>query len=178
LLGELSWNNSSGAKRLTIQGTVFIDGNAQVTQAAEYTGQGTLYLSGSFYIGGSARMCAVRVSVGGECNFTTGAGAWDPNTKLFTVVTNGAGGFSGQVAADTTVNIDSSAQWQGAIYGGPYKARIQSSAEFAGPVIADEVVLSSSIEAQSFGTISTVPTGMPGNDTIHARPDKLELFSG
>jgi hypothetical protein len=177
-LGELSWDNASGAKRLTIHGTIFIDGNAQVTQAAEYTGQGTLYLSGSFYIGGSATMCAVRLSVGGECNFTTGAGQWEPNTKLFAVVTNGAGGFSGSVAADTTVNIDSSAQWQGAIYGGPYKARVQSSAKFAGPIIADEVILSSSVQSSPFGTIGTSPTGLPGNQTIYAKPDRLELFSG
>lgn len=176
-LGELSWNNST--KTLTILGTIFIDGNAQVTQAGSYTGQGTLYLSGSFYMGGSSKMCAVVVGgAGSDCYFGTGSGQWDPNTRLFTIVTGGAGGFGGNVAADTTVNIDSSAMWQGAIYGGPYKARVQSSAKFAGPLIADEVVLSSSVESSPFGHITTAPTGMPGNDTIQARPDKLELFSG
>lgn len=174
-LGELSWDNST--KVLTVLGTMFIDGNAQVTQAGRYTGQATLYLSGSFYMGGSSKMCAVVVGgAGSDCNWTSGA--WDPNTRLLSVVTNGAGGFSGSVAADTTVNIDSSAMWQGAVYGGPYKARVQSSAKFAGPIIADEVVLSSSVQSSPFGFIGTAPTGLPGNDTVYARPDKLELFSG
>lgn len=176
-LGELSWNNST--KTLTVLGTIFIDGNAQVTQAGSYTGRATLYLSGSFYMGGSAKMCAVVVGgAGSDCNWTTESGAWDPNSRLLAIVTNGAGGFSGSVAADTTVNIDSSAMWQGAIYGGPYKARVQSSARFAGPIIADEVILSSSVQSAPFGIIGTSPTGLPGNSTIHARPDKLELFSG
>jgi hypothetical protein len=177
LLGELSWNNST--KTLTVSGTLFIDGDAQVTQAGRYTGQATLYLSGSFYMGGSAKMCAVVVGgAGSDCNWTTGAGKWEPNTRLLAIVTNGAGGFGGNVAADTTVNIDSSAMWQGAIYGGPYKARVQSSAKVAGPLIADEVVLSSSVASFPFGLIGTAPTGLPGNDTIYALPDKLELFSG
>ena len=174
-LGELSWNNTT--KTLTVLGTIFIDGNAQVTQAGRYTGQATLYLSGSWYMGGSSKMCAVVVGgAGSDCNWTTGA--WDPNTRLLSVVTNGAGGFSGSVAADTTVNIDSSAMWQGAIYGGPYRARVQSSAKFAGPIIADEVMLSSSVQSSPFGFIGTAPTGLPGNDTVYAKPDKLELFSG
>lgn len=174
-VGELSWNNST--KTLTVLGTIFIDGDAQVTQGGRYTGQATLYLSGSFYMGGSSKMCAVVVGgTGSDCDWTTGS--WDPNTRLLSVVTNGGGGFSGSVAADTTVNIDSSAMWQGAIYGGPFKARVQSSAKFAGPIIADEVVLSSSVQSSPFGFIGTAPTGLPGNDTVYARPDKLELFSG
>jgi hypothetical protein len=55
---------------------------------------------------------------------------------------------------------------------------VESSARFAGPLIADEVALSSSIQTEPFTIISTAPTGMPGNATIQARPDKLELFSG
>jgi Tfp pilus assembly protein PilX len=168
--GELSWDDATN--KLTVRGTIFIDGDVQVTQAASYEGQATLYASGSFYIGGTNRMCAVMA--GADCNF--GSGIWDPNSRLLTIVTNGAGG--GSVPADSTVLLASSAQWQGAIYGGPHKARVESSARFAGPLIADEVALSSSIQTEPFTIISTAPTGMPGNATIQARPDKLELFSG
>jgi hypothetical protein len=69
--------------------------------------------------------------------------------------------------------------WQGALYGGAgLKVQVGSSSEFAGPIIADEVDLDSSTDAESFGFIVTSPSGMPGNSAINARPDKLELFSG
>jgi hypothetical protein len=170
VFGELSWNNST--KVLTTKGTVFIDGNASITQTGSYTGQGTLYLSGSMLISG--RMCAVLS--GSNCNFANGA--WDPNTKLFTIVANGTGG---QLDVDSTesINLISSSAWQGALYGGAGgKVRVESSSQFAGPIIADEVDLESSIDASYFGTIGTAPTGMPGNTTVNAQPDKPQLFSG
>lgn len=177
-LGELSWDNDSGDKRLTIRGTVFIDGDVQITQLAEYNGQGVIYAAGSFWLGGSAGMCAVRTGgAGTTCNWAT-SGGWNPNTELLSIVTKGNGGNSGNVESDTTVKIDSSAVWQGAIYGGPYKAKLLSSVKVAGPVIADEVYVESSLQTEPFVTIVTSPTGLPGNSTTWAKPDKLELFSG
>jgi hypothetical protein len=169
--GELSWNNSM--KVLTTRGTVFIDGNARITQTGRYTGQGTLYLSGSMLISG--RICAVALG-NGKCDYA--AGAWDPNNKLFTIVANGTGGQS-DVDSSESINLISSAEWQGALYGGAGgKVRIESSSQFAGPIIADEVDLESSIDASHFGTIGVAPTGMPGNETVNAQPDKPQLFSG
>ncbi len=177
LLGELSWDNSQ--KRLTVRGTIFIDGDLQVTQGAEYNGQAVIYTAGSFWLGGSNRMCAVRTGgAGSSCNFTTGGSGWNPNTELLSIVTKGGGGNNGNVEADTTVKIDSSSEWQGAIYGGPYKAKLLSSVRVAGPVIADEVVVESSLQTEPFTTIVTSPTGLPGNSTTWVKPDKLELFSG
>lgn len=175
-LGELSWNNST--KMLTVKGTIFIDGDVYVSQMAAYTGQATLYMTGSFYMTSSYKLCAVRVSntPGADCNWTTGA--WDPNTNLLTVVAKGAGGNAGGVDADTSVRIDSSTQWQGALYGGQHKVRLLSSIRYQGPVIADEVFTDSSLQTEPFGIIVTAPTGMPGNTSIYAKPDKLELFSG
>lgn len=171
-LGELSWNHLT--KVLTVRGTIFIDGNARIEgQGGSYTGQGTLYLSGSFFINGQ-KMCAV-VQSGSSCNFS--AGAWDPNTRLLTIVANGDGGQSG-VDAGVSVALSSSTEWQGAIYGGAYKITVESSLKFSGPLIADEVWLGSSLQGQPFTTIGTAPTGMPGNSTVYAKPDKLELFSG
>jgi Tfp pilus assembly protein PilX len=174
-LGELSWNNTT--KLLTIRGTIFIDGDAYVTQKAGYTGQATLYMAGSFWMSSSWTMCAVRTGgAESDCNWTVGA--WDPNTSLLTIVTKGGGGNAGAVVADTSVLIDSSTQWQGAIYGGAYKARLLSSIRFQGPVIADEVYVDSSLQTEPFSVIVTSPTAMPGNSSIYAKPDKLELFSG
>jgi Tfp pilus assembly protein PilX len=176
LLGELSWNNST--KMLTVRGTIFIDGDVYVSQMGAYTGQATLYMAGSFSMSSSNKLCAVRVSSspGADCNWSTGA--WDPNTNLLTIVAKGAGGNAGAVDADTSVRIDSSTQWQGAIYGGAYKVRLLSSIRYQGPVISDEVFTDSSLQTEPFGIIVTAPTGMPGNSNIYAKPDKLELFSG
>jgi type II secretory pathway pseudopilin PulG len=177
LLGELSWNNTN--KMLTVRGTIFIDGDAYVSQMGAYTGQATLYMTGSFYMSGSNKMCADRTGgAGSDCDWQTGANGWNPNNVLLTIVTKGAGGNAGAVQADTTVLIDSSTQWQGAIYGGAYRARLLSSIRFQGPVIADEVYVDSSLQTEPFSIIVTAPTGMPGHSNIFAKPDKLELFSG
>jgi Tfp pilus assembly protein PilX len=176
LLGELSWNN--GNKMLTVRGTILIDGDAYVSQMGAYTGQSSLYMTGSFYMSGSNKMCADRTGgAGSDCDWQTGSNGWNPNSVLLTIVTNGGGGNAGAVPADTTVLIDSSTQWQGAIYGGPYKTRLLSSIRFQGPVISDEVYVDSSLQTEPFSTIGTAPTGMPGNSNIYAKPDKLELFS-
>jgi hypothetical protein len=168
--GELSWNDSTDV--LTVKGTIFIDGNAKITQTARYTGQATIYLSGSLMIVG--RMCAVVSS--GKCNFTNGA--WDPNTTLLTIVANGGGGQA-DVDTNEAIALISSAEWQGALYGGSgLKAQVESSSAFAGPIIADEVSLNSSVDTTPFGLISTAPSGMPGSTTVNARPDKPQLFSG
>ena len=174
-LGELSWDNTN--KMLTIRGTIFIDGDVYVSQLGAYTGQASLYIAGSFYMSGSNKMCAVRTGgPSSDCNWT--GSAWDPNTTLLTIVTKGAAGNGGAVQADTSVLIDSSTQWQGAIYGGAYKVRLLSSIRFQGPVISDEVFTDSSLQTEPFSVIVTAPTGMPGNSNIYAKPDKLELFSG
>ena len=170
VFGELSWNDSTDV--LTVKGTIFIDGNAKITQTARYTGQATIYLSGSLMVSG--RMCAVVSS--GKCNFTSGA--WDPNAALLTIVANGGGGQS-DVDTSESIALISSAEWQGALYGGAgLKAQVESSSAFAGPIIADEVSLNSSVDTTPFGLISTAPSGMPGSATVNARPDKPQLFSG
>jgi Tfp pilus assembly protein PilX len=170
VFGELSWNDSTDL--LTVKGTIFIDGNAKITQTARYTGQATIYLSGSLLISG--RMCAVLSS--NKCDFSSGA--WDPNTALLSVVANGGGGQA-DVESNESIALLTSSMWQGALYGGAgLKVQVGSSSEFAGPIIADEVSLASSIDAESFGFISTSPSGMPGNSSINARPGKLELFAG
>ncbi|HEX7256324.1 MAG TPA: pilus assembly PilX N-terminal domain-containing protein [Gaiellaceae bacterium] len=170
VFGELSWNDSTNV--LTVKGTIFIDGNAKITQSARYTGQATIYLSGSLLVSG--RMCAV-IS-GSNCNYSSGV--WDPNTALLTIVANGGGGQS-DVDTSEAIALISSSQWQGALYGGSgLKVQVESSTDFAGPIIADEVSLKSSIDTMPFGLITTAPTGMPGNSTINAQPDKPQLFSG
>jgi Tfp pilus assembly protein PilX len=173
-IGEISWNNSS--KLLTINGTIFIDGDMYLTQSGLYTGQGNIYLSGSFKLDGTIYFCAVRLGgPGTQCNFSDGA--WNPNDTLLTVATNGAAGQSNMGAAESML-ITSTTEWQGALFGGPYKVRTDSALKIAGPIIADEVFVTSSIDMYGFAVISEVIPGMPGNGTVYAQPKKPELFSG
>lgn len=172
-LGELSWNNTT--KVLTVRGTIFIDGNALINQSGTYDGQATLYLSGSFLIN-NAKFCAVAVS--GSCNYESGG--WDPNTRLLTIVANGDAGQTGVAVGDSLAfsGPSGSVEWQGAMYGGAYRVQLNAGVKAAGPIIADEVVLNSSVQEMGFGTLEEVPNGMPGNPLVVAQPDVPELYSG
>lgn len=65
------------------------------------------------------------------------------------------------------------------MYGGAgTRIMVDGSARLAGPLISDEVDLNSPVQAESFGMISTAPSGMPGNSTVNAQPDKPQLFAG
>jgi Tfp pilus assembly protein PilX len=172
-VGEISWNNTT--KTLTVKGTIYIDGDVYVGQDAKYDGQANLYLSGSFKIY-SYKFCAVALSSPtGACNNNTGV--WNPSNELLTVIAGGAAGQTNMNAGESVV-LDSSADWQGALYGGPNKIRVDGSVKSAGPLIADEVVVASSIDLNGFGFISEVVPGMPGNATVYSQPKKPELFSG
>jgi hypothetical protein len=82
------------------------------------------------------------------------------------------------MAPGESVLITSTTEWQGAIFGGPYKARTDSALKIAGPIIADEVFVTSSIDMYGFAVISEAIPGMPGNATVYSQPKKPELFSG
>ncbi len=111
----------------------------------------------------------------GACNFTSGG--WDPNTRLLTIVADGAGGQTNVNNDESIALAGTTGMWQGALYGGGYKIRLSAGFQSSGPMIADEVVLNSSTVQQGFGTITQVPTGMPGNPLLVAQPDKPQLYS-
>ena len=85
IAGELSWN--AATKKLTVKGTIFIDGSATATDRdATYgpTSQGVIYLSGTFIIDNHGYLCAV------SCN--SPADNWDPNKTALVIVANGVAG--------------------------------------------------------------------------------------
>ena len=158
--GELSWD--ANAKKLTLSGTIFIDGSAYISNGAvnTYTGQATLYLSGTFLMKNS-KLCAGLAPGGSACDTTN----WNPNTALLAVVTNGSGG---QVNSWDGAQFVSS-YFQGAVYA---TASIDTDTTSAvdGPMCGDQVNLGQSVTT-SFPTITTVPVGMPSNPTVYAQPD-------
>ena len=118
--GELSWN---GTNKLTVRGTVFIDGSATITSPpaaqALSVGQGTLVLTGTFMMK-NALLCVKTTGNGNNTHCDTSAGAWDPNIGALVVIADGDGGYdttqgqSNNVLAGQGINIKGS-DLQGAL---------------------------------------------------------------
>jgi hypothetical protein len=166
--GEISWNAST--RVLTMAGTIFIDGSVKVTndQLNQYNGQASLYLSGTFRISGSTRLCG-GVS-GDNCNFA----AWNPNTEMLSIVADGLGG---QAGTGNSILVESNAQFQGALYA-THGIEFTSNARADGPMVGATIKFDSNVQFDQFPTITTVPTGMPGNPAVYAQPNPPQLYSG
>lgn len=164
--GELSWDAST--RTLKILGTIFIDGSAQVAggNLNQYNGQGTIYLSGTFYVDG--KMCG-GVS-GSNCDFPS----WNPNTEMLMIVTGGSGG---QAGTDTGILINNNGQFQGGLYA-DYQIRFSNNAHAHGPLVGSTIVFVNNVTAYSFPTITNVPVGMPSNPEVYAQPNPPRLYSG
>jgi hypothetical protein len=169
--GSIIWDATS--KVLTVSGTIFIDGHIRFEpstagQLIQYNGQASIYASGSILVK-NVKLCG-GVS-GSDCDFP----AWNPNTQMLTLVSNGSGG---QTDVSTGVSIEvKSASFQGALYA-TNKVQLDTSSRVDGPMVGSEVVLGQSIQTDDFETITTVPVGMPGNPAVYAQPNPPQLYSG
>lgn len=169
--GELSWN--AGAKKLTVSGTVYIDGNAYVGNGLtnSYDGHATIYLSGSLLLKGS-QLCAI--ASGSTCDWTT----WNPNNELLVFVAGDKGG-GGQtdVNADTSIEVKS-AHFQGGLYAAQ-KVNFSTAAgdpQMQGPILAPKIVIAQSITTYSWPAITIAPVGLPGNEVVFGDPQPPENF--
>gem|GEM_PF-2385373 len=139
-LGELSWNATT--KKLSLKGTMFIDGSATVDSVGysgnpvfEYDGQGTLILSGTFAVK-NAKICAVVKS--NDCDVAEGA--WDPNNEAFIVVADGDGGFSAVQSQGNIVDAGNGIQLKGSSFQGALIANkdieVETTSDEQGPMIS------------------------------------------
>ena len=160
--GELSWNATT--RVLSASGTIFIDGSAYVNNGAvnTYTGQATLYLSGTFLLKNS-KLCAGVNAAGTDCD-TTG---WDPNTTLLGIISNGSGG---QVNSWDGAQLVS-ATFQGALFA-TADVDTDTTSTVDGPICASAINLGQSATT-SFPSITILPVGMPGGIPIYAKPTGL-----
>jgi hypothetical protein len=166
--GELSWNATT--RVLTVSGTIFIDGSMKATNGFlnTYNGQGTVYLSGTYYQGNNTQLCA-GVS-GTNCDFPS----WNPNTEMLTITTEGSGGLAG---TGNGILMDNNAQFQGALYA---VASIQytNNSRSDGPMVGERLIFANNVQNDSFPTITVVPVGQPGNPAVYAQPNPPQRFSG
>ena len=165
LLGELSWNNAT--KVLSVRGVIFIDGSAYISNNAvnRYEGLGTLYLSGTFRIDGSAQLCGGIV--GGNCDFD----AWDPNADNLGIIANGTD------VSGYGVLLQNFARFQGSIYA-TYAVLMENQTMYDGPMVAGTFKLENNIQTHEFPMITSVPVGWPGNPTVYAEPQPPSNYSG
>ena len=169
--GQLSWDAAS--KTLTVDGTIFIDGDVKVespsgTWTVQYNGQATMYISGSLLLK-NVKLCGGVSS--GECAFAT----WDPNTEMLVFSANGT---NRQTDVPTGVSAElKGAHFQGAVYA-TEKLQLDTTSKIDGPMVGKEVVLGQTVTTNDFPNITTVPAGMPGNPTVYAQPNSPELYSG
>jgi hypothetical protein len=160
--GTLAWDDS--ANSLTIAGAVFIDGSMQITQSGSYTGMGSIYLSGSFTMGGYAlAFCAVP-----SCIF----GNWNPNTRMLMIVALGSG---------NAININGGLDiFQGSLFANPYATTALSgaSAYVQGPLVSGKFSFSQYTLIQPLPTINKLPPGAPLAVNARATPGTPILTSG
>jgi hypothetical protein len=166
--GELSWD--APTRTLTVKGAIFIDGSATVANGLlnQYNGQGSLYLSGTYRMDNSSKLCA-GVS-GTDCDFSR----WNPNTEMLAIVANGTGG---QVNNGDSIQLNNSTRFQGALFA-TNAIEFTNSSQSEGPMIGSTVILANSVSFHPFPYITTVPVGMPGNPNVYAQPNPPELYAG
>jgi Tfp pilus assembly protein PilX len=158
--GELKWDPTT--KVLTVNGTVFIDGSAYIDNGSvnSYTGEGSLYLSGTFLLKNSY-LCAVVLSSGTDCDTAN----WNPNQKALIIVANG-NADNGLPSGDGLELV--SAHFQGGVYA-TYAVDLTTTSWVDGPMVGGPVKLGQS-STTSFPFIQFVPTGTPGNPIVYAQP--------
>ncbi|MEY2430923.1 MAG: hypothetical protein QOC92_648 [Acidimicrobiaceae bacterium] len=168
--GAIIWNATT--KKLTVNGTIFIDGSAKIANGALniYKGWGAIYLSGTFYMSSGTKMCAWTTS-GGTCS----NGFWSL-FAFFVIATNGVGpNQGGLVPAGDGTKLAGSI-FQGWLYS-TNNIESDAAATIMGPAIANQLIIGSNVAKwNSFG--NTGPSGAPGNSPSNSTTQDPSNFTG
>jgi hypothetical protein len=169
--GQLAWNSTT--KKLTVKGTIFIDGSATISsgasQQATYSGGlATLYLTGTFLMKNTL-MCVKTTGTGTGTKCDTSAGAWDPNAGALLIIADGDGGYdttqnqNNGVAAGQGISLKG-ASFQGALVSNK-DINIDTTSLMQGPMISVyHNVTAGQSNTLTFPTILFAPGG--GGGTI------------
>ena len=171
--GQLSWNHTT--KTLTINGTVFIDGNVVANWGAQnvpihYEGTGTIYVGGTMLIT-NTQLCATINAAGDSCDYAH----WEPNSRFLVFVVNGSGGNGDQVPIGDSIQLVNSG-----LEGGLFATNtieLDTHTKTQGPMFGSNEIFDNTVFAQTWPLI-TVPIGMPGTIVTEAAPDPPSGFSG
>ncbi|HEY7690746.1 MAG TPA: hypothetical protein VH816_00245 [Gaiellaceae bacterium] len=157
LIGELKWDYPSGGcgsgpaagtADLTVNGTIYIDGNLSFESCdyAVYQGRGTIYVNGTVAFANGSKICAKPIS-GNPC-----LGNFDPNSNLIEIVAVNAANNG------TGYGLTGAGTYEGISYVvGKFNAGNGSNVN--GPVIADTATMSGNAKLR---TTFNPPPGAPG----------------
>jgi hypothetical protein len=108
-VGQLSWNHTTGV--LTVNGSIFIDGNVTIASTATYTGTAILEAAGTItFTGNNQTVCNVYSAVTKDCDFTH----WQGSSTNKSMLTLAALNVKGAAAA---INFAGNAEsFQGSIW--------------------------------------------------------------
>ena len=164
--GELSWNAST--KVLTVNGVIYIDGSATSTaNVASYTGEATLYLSGTFTMTNSSQFCGAVSN--NNCDFTN----WNPNSNMLIICAANMGN------AANAISLSSSGRYQGGLFASNSSSiSISNSEQFEGPVIGGSLSLVQSVQAFPLPVITNIPPGAPTSNNVYEQPQPPSGYSG
>ena len=160
---------------LEMSGTIYIDGSAKInvgtassTFAVRFSGQSTLYLSGTFLLNG--KLCGALASTNKACDPTT----WNPSQAMLTIVANGSGG---QDDPGVGIQLANNSEIQAGVYA-TANVSFGNNATVDGPIVGSQILLSNNLTTRSFPWITTVPVGMPSNPAVYAQPNPPQFYSG
>jgi Tfp pilus assembly protein PilX len=149
-VGQLSWNSTT--KALTINGSVFLDGNVTISQAATYTGTAVIEANGTITINGNATtICAES-----PCDFTKWQGT-SGNNSMLTLVALASG--------TTSIKFSNNSQtFQGSLWCQPSSALtfVKNGVTVEGPISCGK--FDSTFNNASFKplpVIKNMPAGAP-----------------
>jgi hypothetical protein len=171
--GTLAWDPTTNT--LTINGTVFIDGSASINNGVTnvYKGYGTIYLSGTFYMGPNTKMCAWVKS--GSAPYTCNS-FWSL-FAYFVIATNGTGpGQGGLVPAGDGTKL-AGALFQGWLYS-TNNVEADASTTIMGPVIGNSLILNTNVAKWTATWGGNGPSGSPGNAPQTNTPADPSNFTG
>jgi len=152
-VGRLAW--SSATKTLTISGTVFIDASQltfQNSDAAVYSGSGTIYVNGTVSFNQSSALCGP--GTGSTASSGCSGDAWDPAVGALMLVAGNAANLT------PAFSMNNSSTFEGIAYAnGVYQGN--NGAVVRGSVLAKRGQLQNSGGSKA---ITSVPAGAPGTN--------------
>jgi Tfp pilus assembly protein PilX len=167
-VAQLKWvpgSNPSQAGTLTIEGTIFIDGNLTWSNLSliRYEGRGTIYVAGTLTIQNQAELCGVAT-----CDET-----WDPEVNFLAFV---VGSMTTTGTTEVSGEVGNKVNFQGAIYlVNDYDQ--DNNTTIWGPVIANNATITNSglFKPLPGGELGTPPPGLPV-DTVTV--SEMQLIPG
>jgi len=149
-IGQLVWNAST--KQLTINGSVFIDGNLTISQSGTYTGTGVIEAAGTITFNGNAtQLCATTA-----CNFNTWQGS-SGNNSMLTLV-------SVKNNATSIMFTDNSQIFQGSLFAQPSSKMtfVKNGVQVQGPISIGNFDASfNNASFKPLPVIKNMPVGAP-----------------